>query len=134
MKSRSFSMIEERLGPFIWLLCKDVIIDNLIEEVRLLMEIDNNLDYFPTWKSALTDDSIVLDETKLPKVDASYDMAWQQKGSGHQYNSQSGHGSLMGSLSRGVIGLVIKSTLCNQCNTCRKKNPALPFGEHDGWC
>jgi hypothetical protein len=46
MKSRSFSMIEERLGPFIRSLCEEVIIDNLIEEVRLSMEIDNNLDYF----------------------------------------------------------------------------------------
>jgi hypothetical protein len=98
------------------------------------MDVDGNLDYFEHWKSALTDATIVLDPTRLPKVDASYDMAWQQKGSGHQYNSQSGHGSMIGSLSRRVIGLVVKSKLCNKCNATRKKNPAAAVGEHDGWC
>jgi hypothetical protein len=134
MKSRSFAMIEERIGPFIRNLCHDIITNNLIEEARLSMEADNNLDYFTTWKSSLTDESIVLDPLKLPKIDASYDMAWQQKGSGHQYNSQSGHGSMIGSLSRRVIGLVIKSKLCNQCNASRKKNPALAVGDHINTC
>jgi hypothetical protein len=53
-------------------------------------------------------------------------MAWQQKGSGHQYNSQSGHGTLMGKLTRKVIGLGIKSKTCNQCTadaSNKKKNP-----------
>jgi hypothetical protein len=134
MKSRSFGMIEERIGPFIRDLCQEIITNNLIEEACLSMEADNNLDYFEIWKSSLTDDSIVLDPNRLPKVDASYDMAWQQKGSGHQYNSMSGHGSMIGSLTRRVIGLVIKSKLCNKCNVARKKDPTLPFGDHDGTC
>jgi hypothetical protein len=134
MKGRSFSMIEERVGPFIRELGEDIIKNNLIEEVRLSMEEDNNSDYFPVWNASLTDDSIVLDYNRLPKVDASYDMAWQQKGSGHQYNSMSGHGSLFGGLSRRIIGLAVKSKLCCKCNAARKKNPALNFGEHDGRC
>jgi uncharacterized protein with PIN domain len=134
MKSRSFSMIEERIGPFIRTLCEDIITENLIEEARLSMEADSNLDYFEVWKSSLSDDSIVLDVSKIPRVDASYNMAWQQKGSGHQYNSQSGHGSMIGSLTRRVIGLVIKSKLCNQCNASHKKNPAMAVGEHVNRC
>jgi hypothetical protein len=98
------------------------------------MTANNTLDYFPVWCSALTDDTVVLDPTRLPKIDASYDMAWQQKGSGHQYNSQSGHGSMFGSLSRRIIGLTIKSKLCNKCNVAKKKNPLAAFGDHEGRC
>jgi hypothetical protein len=134
MKSRSFTMIEERIGPFIRELGDEIIVANLVEEVCLSMTANNTLDYFPVWCSALTDDTIVLDPTRLPKIDAPYDMAWQQKGSGHQYNSQSGHGSMFGSLSRRIIGLVIKSKLCNKCNVARKKDPNANFGDHDGRC
>jgi hypothetical protein len=134
MKGRSFGMIEERIGPFIRQLGEEIIINNLIEEARLSMEVDNNSEYFPTWKASLTDDTIVLDPDKLPRIDASYDMAWQQKGSGHQYNSMSGHGSMFGSITRRIIGLVIKSKLCNKCNVSRKNNPALAYGDHDGPC
>jgi hypothetical protein len=134
MKSRSFSMIEERIGPYIRDLGQEVITLNIIEEARLSMEANNNLEYFETWKSSLSDDTVVLDSHRLPKVDASYDMAWQQKGSGHQYNSMSGHGCLIGSLTRRIIGIVIKSKLCNKCNAARKKDPNLPEGVHDGPC
>jgi hypothetical protein len=135
IKSRSFSMIEDRIGSFIRSLAEEEIItNNVIEEARLSMEADNNLDYFETWKTALTDDTIVLDVTKLPKLDASYDMAWQQKGSGHQYNSMSGHGSMFGSLTRRIIGLSVKSKMCNLCNVAIKKTPGIGFGEHIGRC
>jgi hypothetical protein len=134
MKSRSFTMIEERIGPFIRELGDEIIVENLVEEVRLTMMANNTLDYFPVWCSALTDDTVVLDPTRLPAIDASYDMAWQQKGSGHQYNSQSGHGSMFGSLNRRIIGLTIKSKLCNKCNVARKKNPQAAFGDHEGRC
>ena len=99
MDSTSFTIIKERIGPFICELGDEIIQNNLIEEVHLSMEADNNLDYFPISKAALTDDTVILDHIKLPKIDGSYDMAWQQKGSGHQYNSQPGHGSMFGSLS-----------------------------------
>jgi hypothetical protein len=100
MQSRSFAMIEERIGPIIRTLGDEILLNNLIEEVRLLMVANETMNYFETWKSALADDTIVLDRNMLPKIDASYDMAWQQKGSGHEYNSSSGHGSLFGNLSR----------------------------------
>ena len=58
----------------------------------------------------------------MPYIDAPYPMAWQQKGSDHQFNLQSGHGSLFGH-SRKIIGMVIKSKLCNLCTLVKKKNP-----------
>jgi hypothetical protein len=52
MKSRSFTMIEERIGPFVRELGDEIITNKiLIEEVRQSMELENNLEYFPIWKS-----------------------------------------------------------------------------------
>jgi hypothetical protein len=67
-------MIEEQIGPYTHDLGKEVITLNIIEEARLSMEADNNLEYFETWKSSLSDDTVVLDSLRLPKLDASYDM------------------------------------------------------------
>jgi hypothetical protein len=117
MVSRSFGIVEERIAPFIWDLCQDLIRENVLEEAKLSMAsstLQDHLDY-ENWKQSLDDPTMVLPHSKMPKFDASYDMAWQQKGSGHQYNSQSGHGTLIGNLTRKVIGLVIKSKICNQC-------------------
>jgi hypothetical protein len=134
MKGQSFSIIEERICPFIHDLASKILLDNVIEEARLLMEEDNNGKYFAIWKASLSDDTIVLDPNKLAKVDASYNMAWQQKGSGHQYKSQWGHGSMFGSITRRIIGLVVKSKMCGKCSAARKKNPDLDHREHEGRC
>jgi hypothetical protein len=70
-------LLQERVGPFIRELANGITKENLIEEALLSMQADGN-EYLSTWKSALTDATIVLDPSKLPKIDASYDMAWQQ--------------------------------------------------------
>ena len=135
MESCSFQIIEERIGVVIRDLCDEIIQDNLIEEAKLAMaesERHDDLD-FKNWMNSLTDPTINLMTARMPHVDGSYDMAWQQKGSGHQYNSQSGHGTLMGRLTRKVIGLVIKSKICNQCNAYAKKFPDLPMPPHKCW-
>jgi hypothetical protein len=91
MMNRSFGNIEERIGPFIRELCQEILHGNLEEEAQLLMtEFDFNV-----WKLMRDDESLgLIPADRMPQIDASYDMAWQQKGSGHQYNSQSGHGTL----------------------------------------
>jgi hypothetical protein len=128
--NRSFGIIEERIGPFIRRLCDDIIAKNLELEAKLSMnEIDFNI-----WKMWKNDESLgVMPSDRMPQIDASYDMAWQQKGSGHVYNSQSGHGSLFGRYSRKIIGLVIKSKLCCLCTSWNKKTPDIPVTEHRCW-
>jgi hypothetical protein len=135
MKSRSFTIIESRIGPIIRQLCDDIIMDNLMEEVKLSMEASETHDEhdYKVWKDSLTDKSIKLSIAKMPKIDGSYDMAWQQKGSGNQYNSQSGHGSLVGRRTRKVIALMVKSKLCNACTSWEKKHPDIPILEHECW-
>jgi hypothetical protein len=120
MMNRSFGIIEERIGRFVRQLCDEILLANIEEEARLSM---NEFD-FNVWKMWYNDPTLgPIPVERMPQIDASYDMAWQQKGSGHQYNSQSGHGSLFGRYSRKIIGLVIKSKLCSFCASFKKKNP-----------
>jgi hypothetical protein len=135
MESRSFGIIEERLGPVLRELCNEIIKENLVEEARLSMEASPTQDAmdFKLWKNSLEDPLCELPMSKRPQLDGSFDMAWQQKGSGHQYNSQSGHGTLMGRLTRKVIGLVIKCKICNYCSQHESKNPGLPMPYHHCW-
>ena len=117
MESRSFTIIEDRLGPLIREICNEILLMNLTEEAKLAMEASETHDEhdFKTWKDSLTDKSIKLSLAKMPKIEASYDMAWQQKGSDHVYNSLSGHGTFIGMHSRKVIALVVKSKTCGIC-------------------
>jgi hypothetical protein len=122
MMNRSFGMIEERIGVFVRELCESIISDNIDEEAKASMsEFDYNV-----WKMWSKDPTLgALPVERRPHLDGTYDMAWQQKGSGHQYNSQSGHGTLFGCKTRKIIGLVIKSKLCCYCSSFKRKNPGL---------
>ena len=129
MMNRSFGMIEERVAKYLRELANEIMDENIYEEARQTMsEIDFNV--WKQWKegSDLIGD---LPWQRWPHLDASYDMAWQQKGSGNVYSSQSGHGSLFGRYSRKIIGIVIKSKLCSFCNTCQWNNPDKEVPFHD---
>jgi hypothetical protein len=131
MTNRSFGMIEERVGPFIRQIMDEIIDENVVEEARLSM---NEFD-FTVWKTHRNDPSLgELPTDRMPQIDASYDMAWQQKGSGHSYCSQSGHGTLFGSRSRKLLGIAIKSRLCWFCTKHMTKNPeATEVPAHECW-
>ena len=130
MMNRSFGIVEDRIEPFIRQLCDEILTENMDEEAKLSM---NEFDY-NVWKMWINDESLgPLPVARRPQIDASYDMAWQQKGSGHVYNSQSGHGSLFGRYTRKIIGLVIKSKLCCECSSWNKKHPDFDVPEHHCW-
>jgi hypothetical protein len=38
MESRSFTIIEERVGPYVRDLCKEIVLENIIEEAQQTME------------------------------------------------------------------------------------------------
>jgi hypothetical protein len=60
MESRSFGIIEERIGPAIRELCKEIIQENMIEEARLSMEeSEHHVDLdFKVWKDSLKDPTL----------------------------------------------------------------------------
>jgi hypothetical protein len=85
------------------------------------------------WSTSTNPNLPALPVDQMPQLNACYDMAWQQRSSGHQYNSQSGHGTLFGLHTQKIIGLVIKSKLCSYCNTFTKKNPGVEVPLHQCW-
>lgn len=98
MESRSFTIIEERLGPAIRGLCKDILNENLTEEARMCFEESASQDAndFAQWQQALSDPSFKLSIAKYPSISMSFDMGWQQRGSQQVYNSPSGHAVMVG--------------------------------------
>jgi hypothetical protein len=133
MMNRSFGMIEERVGRFVVEMCESIIKDNIDAQAKASMtEFDYNV--WKLWLNSNDANLPALPVDRMPhQLNACYDMAWQQKGSGHRYNSQSGHGTLFGLHTRKIIGLVIKSKLCSYCNNLTRKNPGDDVPLHKCW-
>jgi hypothetical protein len=124
MESRSFTIIEGRIGLAIRNLTKTILQENLTQEVKLTLQNDEeafllwNDHVNPTVPKAL----LPLRAEDKPMIGASFDMAWQQKGSGQRYDSPSGHGLMIGRLTRKPIALCVKSKLCNECDVFNRMN------------
>jgi hypothetical protein len=129
METRSFSIIEERIGKTIRKVSQEIMLDNLVLEVESSKSLSPN--ELMLWKAALTDDSIVLDKDKYPKIQVSYDMAWQQRNSGNRYNSASGHGLLVGGSTRKVVCMTVKSKICGVCSAWKRKMELLNNNNED---
>jgi hypothetical protein len=67
MEGRSFGIIEERIGPEIRTLCRTILLENLVEEVRANKFFEDEAD-FERWEAATTDQSIVVHKSKYPKI------------------------------------------------------------------
>ena len=93
MERRSFPIIEARIGPAIRDLQDEILDENLTEEVRLVNEKSTLQDAndFMLWQQSIDPSRIPknfdLHRNKYPILQASFDAGWQQKGSGHTYNS-----------------------------------------------
>ena len=121
MEARSFHIIEGRIGPFIRQLAEDIMAENVREEVRLNGTAPSDFD---RWQLAVANlEAIPVDD--YPRVNGSFDAAWQQKKSGHSYDSPSGHGLIFGQETRKALACVVKSKLCNFCASFKKKNPGV---------
>lgn len=131
MRSRSFGIIEERIGPALRRVTTDLLLENLTAEVIASKYLTPN--DFELWERSLWDHDFVLDKCKYPQIQVSFDMGWQQRNSGHRYNSASGHALLVGGATRKPVYMNVKSKLCSICFSWRKKHEDLelePIPEH----
>ena len=55
-------------------------------------------------------------------------MGWQQKSSGRKYDSDSGHGLLIGMNTKKVMCFKVKSKTCRVCSLAIREN--LPVPDH----
>jgi hypothetical protein len=132
MQSRSFNIIEDRISSKIQNFTRDLLKENLIEEVKRSTACMNDFDL---WRQSIEKNPrIALNRSKYPTIACSFDMGWQQRSSGKVYNSPSGHGLLVGARTRKPIAMVLKSKRCNYCNTWKKKQKKaaqpLPVPDH----
>jgi hypothetical protein len=132
MEGRSFGIIEERTSCVICKLTRDVLHENLEDEVRRSIEASGGHESdFKFWKQAQENKEMPLNPSNYPKVSGSFDMAWQQRNSGNRYASPSGHALIVGKYSRKPIALCIKSKLCNKCSNWHKKKIIAPVPYHE---
>ena len=70
------------------------------------------------------------------KLTISYDMGWNKRSSGHKYDSISGHGFVVGGLTKKIMNHRCLSKCCSTCDKAKKKNVTPKQHEcprnHDG--
>ena len=84
----------------------------LEEEVRVALFQENREEDFQKWKDGELDASHV-------KITISYDMGWNKRSSGNRYDSISGHGVAIGSLTKKVVAIKTYSRSCVVCEQRR---------------
>ena len=116
MGRRAFTDIETRIGIVIRAVTREIVINNLINECKATMEKDGTYDeaLFNTWKEAVKSGNGSVHGIS-PNINTSGDMGWQKKGSGHTYNSVSGHAFYAGVLLRMPVAMCVLSKECNRC-------------------
>ena len=124
MEGRSFHIIEERIGPIIRGLANEIMLENLTEEVRLSVSYEAD---FLAWKQSIDKTGPPIHPDRYPRITASNDTAWQQKGSGKSHNSPSGHSVIFGHHVRKPLVYRVTSKRCNLCDSYfRKHTEATP--------
>ncbi|XP_078315372.1 uncharacterized protein LOC111116349 [Crassostrea virginica] len=78
-----------------------------------------------------TCDVILKDEAEKSSdsLSLSYDAGWQKRGSGKNYNSLSGHASMIGLHTKKVVGYSVMSKTCRKCDVATKSGNTVP--DHD---
>ena len=119
MEKRSFSTIENAIGPSIQELAQEILLENLYEEVELIFDNktdDNGVPLFELWKQK------ELPVALWPKTKASADMGWQKRSSGRAYASLSGHAFFCTSKTRKPIEMEVLAKSCRFCNCWKAKH------------
>ena len=132
METRSFPEIEARIGGIIRELRSEILMENLTEEVRQSMAASADFTDadFQNWKLSHEDPTYTLPKDKYPRIHAGSDMGWQQKGSGHAFNSPSGHASYTGKYTRKALCVCVKSKICSGCDTLPRRGIEGPAPRH----
>ena len=127
--NRSSPFIASKIRNVVKRVIKDALIDEINATVKEKLEgkyddekINNLLHTYHTT-------GVVPNEIGDIRIAVSFDMGWQKKGTGHNYDSNSGHAYLIGCRTGKVVGMLVYSKKCAKCDTITKYG--LPEEEHD---
>ena len=111
-----FKSVEDSIGREIRKYSNKIIEEAIDEEVLLTLTKQNREESFQLWKDGLLDANSI-------KIKVSYDMGWNKRSSGNKYDSTSGHGIVIGALSKKILAVKTYSRSCVVCNISRIKPP-----------
>ena len=114
MSKSTFADLESRLAPLIIELTKELLEENLLEEIRLTKDELPGFEEAP-WKHAV-ETNTPFPYDNMPVLGCSYDMGWSKRSSGRRYDSHSGHAAIVGVKTRLPISLCVLSKFCHVCN------------------
>jgi hypothetical protein len=116
MQGRSFNIIEDRISPIMQSVARQILLDNLKNEVKVTFDASEDKDDndYQLWESSLGDNATtVLTRAKYPEITVSFNMGWQQRSSGRKYASPTGHAFFVGALCRKPVSFCLRSKICN---------------------
>ena len=125
MESRSSLTIEERINPKIEKIVLDILLSNLMEEVRLtLQSLPNKQEEdFDVWQSLLYNPAMLYTADIYSRISVSFDVGWQQ----HKlwelicFSIQPcTSGWCLAVLKSKAVAMILKSKLCAYCSTWKK--------------
>ena len=114
-KKKTFTIIEAPAGMAKRLVRYLLIEEALQEEIKHTLEHKNQS--YGDWFS-LSDKGKNNNKVRLTMT---YDIGWQKISSGRRYGSSSGHAFIMGARIKGIIGMVLYSKACRECESTEKR-------------
>ena len=70
--------------------------------------------------SNISDNGDVTPHSVPQPISVSYDAGWSKRGTGRSYDSNTGHGSLIGSKSRKCLDFPVRSKVCDTCSYAKR--------------
>ena len=117
--SHNFVRTHTRYISFFTDIIKTIVEDEmeeaLWEEVEATIVAEKGQVYYDNWLKERKDNREIVGLT------ISYDCGWQKKSSGRKYDSKSGHAFLVGAYTRKIVGCIVFSKNCKQCECMYKK-------------
>jgi hypothetical protein len=118
---KTFYNHSPRICKAIMKVVEDTLATNLIEEIDLTIAAKLAGKYSESEIVSLTQKfhaniKTGVDEVDNVRISLSFDMGWQKKGTGHTYDSHSGHAYYIGVRGRKVVRQIVYSKKCSICD------------------
>ena len=121
MEKSIFSTIEQAVQPIIIAYGKEILQNNLINEVTALCHAEGTF-VLVDWLLFLDNPAGPFPEASMPHVKASNDMRGQKRSIGRRHESLSGHSFFCGAVTRKPIVMVLMQKYCHNCSLADTAN------------
>ena len=111
-------------------LCECIIEESLVNEIKAVMK-DKLGDKYTSTQTEIYIDNFMNDSIDIPAdvlnigIIVSYDMGWQKRSTGRIYDSISGHGFMIGTMTGKVVAVGVKCKKCTRCTIANKNNTTV---------